>query len=202
MAPGRAPLPLPWVQSFPHHMEGMGSKANPWDVRVLQEGWEDLILPQVPSCLLEKGPKAPCVVFLAAPRRLVLGRTCEFTPGCSFGYKELVFGVVLRGGLSLLGLGGFFFFGKMKALAWQAQAGKAEEEIRERQRGQESPGYEAWPASDSGSAWARFLRGKTQQQPALPHPSPPARLLEETWITRRCATRSSICSFGALGRLT
>lgn len=59
MAQGWAPLPLCWVQSFPHHMVGMGSKANPWDVRVLQERWEDLILPQVPSYLLEKGPKAP-----------------------------------------------------------------------------------------------------------------------------------------------
>lgn len=54
MAQGWAPLPLRWVQSFPHHMVGMGSKANPWDVRVLQERWEDLILPQVPSYLLEK----------------------------------------------------------------------------------------------------------------------------------------------------
>lgn len=83
-----------WVQSLPHHMVGMGSKANPWDVRVLQEGWEAPMLPQVPSCLPEKGLKAPRVVFLAAPGKLALGRTCEFTPGCSFCYKELVFGVV------------------------------------------------------------------------------------------------------------
>lgn len=182
-----APVPPRWAQSSPHHVVGVGSEANPWDVRVLQQGWEVPILPQVPSRLLEKGPKAPCVLFLAAPGRLALGRTCEFTPRCSFWHKELVFGVVLRGGLSLLGLGGFFsfLFWKMKALAWQTQAVKEEEEIRERQRRQESPGYGAWPASDLGNAWIRFLRGRTRQQPALPYPSSPARLMEETWITGR-----------------
>lgn len=88
VARGRAPLPPRWVQPFPHHMLGMVSRTNPWDVRVLQKGWEVPMLPRVPSCVLEKGLKAPCVVFLAAPGRLMLGRTCEFTPGCSFGTKS------------------------------------------------------------------------------------------------------------------
>lgn len=58
-----------WVQPFPHHMLGTSSKAQPWDVRVLQEGWEVPMLPQVPSCLLGKGLKEPfSVVFLATPR--------------------------------------------------------------------------------------------------------------------------------------
>lgn len=57
-----------------------------------------------------------------------------------FWYKELVFGVVLRGGLIFAWLGWVFsFLWKMKALAWQTQAVK-EEEIRERQWGQESLG--------------------------------------------------------------
>lgn len=95
--------------------------------------------------------------------------------------------------LCLAWVGLFSFFWKMKALAWQAQAVKEGEEIRERQQGQESPGYMARLESDLRNAWAGLLRGKTQQYPALPHPSPPARLVEETWITGTQAGQSVPC---------
>lgn len=80
--------------------------------------------------------------MLCSWQLLVLGRTCEFTPGCSSWYKELVFGVVFRGGFISAWLGRFFLFPflwKMKALAWQTTV-REEEEIREREQGQESPG--------------------------------------------------------------
>ena len=58
---------------------GIGSKANPWEMRVLQEGWEVPIFPQVSSCLLEKGQNNTSSVL---PHRQLQGLFGLYVSSC------------------------------------------------------------------------------------------------------------------------